>query len=438
LAQPQKAATGGLPAAVLVLTQVSSVRAGCRALRRARSMSCSDQPLPVISVLLGSTSSPNFEKEALQAQYEFLCSGADDVVVKCGTQADLSLAIAMAIMRTTMKRRERLHYEREAQQQERRALDEENPEKSMFWQSVHLVFEKFPPMNTSIVHDPGEGDRVGHLHLGRKLGEGSFGQVFSATNLDTGEHEAVKLIDKSYLTRLSRVCLVWKEREALTRANHENIVKFRGCLHGPTHIIIRMEMAGKRNLFQVLRRHPRGLGMKTTKQYQAQIASAVHHLQTLGLAHRDIKPENVAISQDGSLIKMLDFGSVVPLGRECNDMTGTMPFMAPEMLAADDKELYDPSTCDIWSSGVVLLEMLCGPHKLSRMLNWSHDLPPCPERCSELEAFFADPQALSMAIGPDIGAVDDSLLALLKGMLHLINTERWSAAQVTASVWLQN
>lgn len=43
--------------------------------------------------------------------------------------------------------------------------------------------------------------RVGSYELGRILGEGNFGKVRFARNVDTGEHVAIKILDKEKLLK---------------------------------------------------------------------------------------------------------------------------------------------------------------------------------------------------------------------------------------------
>mmetsp|Transcript_78630 Transcript_78630/g.255251 ORF Transcript_78630/g.255251 Transcript_78630/m.255251 type:complete len:126 (-) Transcript_78630:180-557(-) len=117
-------------------------------------------------------------------------------------------------------------------------------------------------------------------------------------------------------------------------------------------------------------------------------------------------------------------------------MTGTMPFMAPEVLVAANKDYYDPSGCDVWSAGVVLLEMLCGPNKLGKMLGWTPAHDPCPERSRELHNFFSDERLLRESLESYLGEVSGHLLALLSGMLAVEVAPRWSMAKVLDSEWL--
>ena len=82
--------------------------------------------------------------------------------------------------------------------------------------------------------------------------------------------------------------------------------------------------------------------------------------------HGDIKPSNILVGHDGHLA-LGDFGlSHMPKRprhpfKYCQrwDVVGTPEYMAPEVLTCDKVKGYK-STADVWSLGVVLLEMAGG------------------------------------------------------------------------------
>ena len=101
-----------------------------------------------------------------------------------------------------------------------------------------------------------------------------------------------------------------------------------------------------------------------------QIASALVAAHEAGIVHRDIKPENIMLRRDG-ILKVLDFGLAKLTGvwrPEVNSeaatmvetvpgtILGTVVYMSPEQ--ARGKEVDERT--DIWSSGVLLYEMVAG------------------------------------------------------------------------------
>ena len=96
-----------------------------------------------------------------------------------------------------------------------------------------------------------------------------------------------------------------------------------------------------------------------------------------GIIHRDIKPENIIVNKDASgadNVKLVDFGLAkqVATQGEVGDPTqltragsivGSLRYMAPEQVRA---EPMTPAS-DLFSLGLVALEMLVGEHPLAAM-----------------------------------------------------------------------
>jgi len=115
------------------------------------------------------------------------------------------------------------------------------------------------------------------------------------------------------------------------------------------------------------------------KQILAQATDALAYLHTLKpqIVHRDVKPNNILIlhRRPGDLfIKFADFG----LSREGSDLKticGTYRYLAPEMYDANaiplERRPRYTALVDIWSLGVVLVELLVGlPKHKSMGVKW--------------------------------------------------------------------
>jgi serine/threonine protein kinase len=96
------------------------------------------------------------------------------------------------------------------------------------------------------------------------------------------------------------------------------------------------------------------------KSYLFQLLTAVKAVHEAGLLHRDIKPANVLL-QTNNFIKLADFGVSTeinsPDSRPKSSRTGTLCYVAPEILLADPR--YGPSV-DVWSIGCVFYELMTG------------------------------------------------------------------------------
>jgi serine/threonine protein kinase/TPR repeat protein len=96
-----------------------------------------------------------------------------------------------------------------------------------------------------------------------------------------------------------------------------------------------------------------------------QLADALWHSHKCGIGHRDLKPSNVLMAPDGRPL-LLDFNLSVDARLTVAKIGGTLPYMAPEELAAfvqsdgvGTNKHYDPRS-DLFSLGVILYELLTG------------------------------------------------------------------------------
>merc|ERR1712039_492341 len=121
----------------------------------------------------------------------------------------------------------------------------------------------------------------------------------------------------------------------------------------------------------------------------------------------------------------------------CADVVGTMPFMAPEVLEASTQRGYLAAPVDVWSLGVILLEMLCGIGKMDKLLGWTRKLAPSPRRAEEIRNFFRERGAVVHAMQQDLGPLEDDLHALIVGALQTDPRRRWTAAEASRSHWLR-
>lgn len=408
---------------------------------------------PVVVLLLGEAPGPG-DVTAFSAVQELLAScGADDVVHKPGGQPDLELAVAISLARAARQRRcaealaelraecEGLRGHAEALEQQLREAEEElgqcEPPEGLFWQLAHQSLEGLPHLRPELPAAPLPGQELGHLRLGARLGGGACSTVFAAAEAGGPRQSAVRAVRKSAL-RGAAATRLWQEVWALRCLEHPGVVRLHGLLHGPCHVFLHMEFAGPHNLFQSLRSAGKHFPLERTRRLLAQLLGALAYCHASDVAHRDVRPENIAVSDCGWKAKLLDFGSAVPASQRCSDRAGTVPFMAPEVLAADECSSYAPASADVWSSGAVLLEMLCGVDSLGRMLAWGRTERPCRARGEEVLGLLRRPAALLEAVQEEApGPLCPGAAALLGGLLAARAQERPSAAAAAESPWLQ-
>ncbi|KAL9031196.1 MAG: hypothetical protein Q9196_000760 [Gyalolechia fulgens] len=98
-----------------------------------------------------------------------------------------------------------------------------------------------------------------------------------------------------------------------------------------------------------------------------QILDALECCHRKGVYHRDLKPENIFIC-DGGLVRLANFSLAFQSSR-CGDFeSGTEAYMAPECWP-QRKRTYNPALSDIWSLGVILINLVCHRYPWTRATN---------------------------------------------------------------------
>ncbi|KAF0464858.1 MAP kinase kinase kinase wis4 [Gigaspora margarita] len=287
-----------------------------------------------------------------------------------------------------------LEFKRAQKEQEQRLVGkvlEEDP------QNRPLVFLASSSSNISL-----------RWQQGKFIGGGTFGSVYLAVNLDTGDLMAVKEIrfhDPTSLNKLYKQ--VKDEMSVMEVLDHPNIVSYYGIEVHRDRVYIFMEYCSGGSLASQLE-HGRIESEKVVQFYAYQMLAGLVYLHKNNIVHRDIKPDNILLDHTG-IIKFVDFGAAKILaknqrtmgrtttggGTNVNSLTGTPMYMAPEVITGGEKGRK--GSMDIWSLGCCVLEMATGRRPWSNLDNeWAvmyhvvtgHPPLPDPSQLSELGIDF--------------------------------------------------
>lgn len=189
------------------------------------------------------------------------------------------------------------------------------------------------------------------------LGEGGFGRVYLAYDVQERRLVAVKLlqrIDPDTLTRFER-----EARMLLRNIDNQYVVELLAHDFAAPHPYLVLEYCNGGSLRSwVTARRPLAEALTAL----AQVVQGLHGIHAAGGFHRDIKPENllVSTSPSGFVVKVGDFGLArVPesiAGEMTRSPAGTDGYIAPEVLTGGAFS----SSADVYSLGVVALELVTG------------------------------------------------------------------------------
>ncbi|CAI4211119.1 unnamed protein product [Parascedosporium putredinis] len=148
--------------------------------------------------------------------------------------------------------------------------------------------------------------RHGDFQILTQVGQGGYGQVFLAQKKDTREVCALKVMSKKLLFKLDEIRHVLTERDILTTAKSEWLVRLLYSFQDDKSIYLAMEYVPGGD-FRTLLNNTGVLSNRHARFYIAEMFCAVDALHQLGYIHRDLKPENFLVDSTGH-IKLTDFG----------------------------------------------------------------------------------------------------------------------------------
>ncbi|KAK8829645.1 Serine/threonine-protein kinase [Blastocystis sp. ATCC 50177/Nand II] len=192
---------------------------------------------------------------------------------------------------------------------------------------------------------------AGNYEFIRKLGKGSFGEVWVAKEKHSCMLVAIKKVKEK-----GNVKAIQKEANSLRNSISSFIVRYHDVLKKGNEVWIVMEYCRCGSVANYMRR-----GNRLTEEQIREIASCcvlgLSYLHSMRIVHRDIKPDNLLLSENG-VAKVCDFGLAAQLdpNRKGKDVIcGTPLYMAPEVFRGKED-----LKSDVWSLGISLVEMAEG------------------------------------------------------------------------------
>ena len=208
-------------------------------------------------------------------------------------------------------------------------------------------------------HMLGERVRISGFRILRLIGEGGMSRVYLASRDKDDEPLVVKILRSEATADKNALARFMEEYSLVERIKSRHVANIHshGVSEGHAYLVMEFFDGGDLN---------KRLGGRASPPQEAlrifrELMFALGDIHECGILHRDLKPQNLMFRSDGSLA-IVDFGiakHVDAIDRTGHgEIVGTPRYMSPEQVRGAALDLRT----DIYSSGVLLYQMLTGKH----------------------------------------------------------------------------
>lgn len=226
----------------------------------------------------------------------------------------------------------------------------------------------------------------GDYSLLSEIDRGGMGIVFRALHTKLNREVALKVMRSGEFASEEELSRFRAEAEASAAIKHPHIIPIYEVGEVQGLVFFTMAFVDGSDLATHL--SERAYSPREAARLVARVADALVAAHRHGVIHRDLKPSNILIDRDGEPF-LIDFG-LAKAEKASQSLTvtgqilGTPAYMSPEQ--ASGKLRHGATTCDVYSLGAVLYEMLTGqppfsgPSPFDILLQVLHRDPPQPRQ----------------------------------------------------------
>ena len=198
----------------------------------------------------------------------------------------------------------------------------------------------------------------GRYRLLDPVGDGGMASVFRAEDERLARIVAVKILHQRHLGEHGFVRRFEQEARLIAALSHPNIVTIHDFGHDDDAYYIVMEYVDGGSLRDLMTREG-PLPLERVRDIARQLGLALDATHAQGVVHRDIKPDNILLGANDQ-VKISDFGIARGLAQPRQTATGfilgSAGYLSPEQARGQAATIAS----DIYSTGIVLYEMLLG------------------------------------------------------------------------------
>ncbi len=205
--------------------------------------------------------------------------------------------------------------------------------------------------------EEGVGDQARYV-LEEEIGRGAMGVVWRAQDPRLQRTVAVKFLSPELCRDRGAKARFVREARTAAHLDHPNICSvYEVDETDDGRMYLVMQLYEGETLRSRIDRGP--IAWRKAVRIAVGVASGLQMAHEAGIVHRDVKPSNLMLGVDGTAT-VLDFGIAKLAGSQhltaTGELVGTTFYMSPEQARGGELD----GRSDIWSLGVVLVEMLMG------------------------------------------------------------------------------
>ncbi len=269
------------------------------------------------------------------------------------------------------------------------------------------------------------GQTIGNYRVEREIGEGGMSHVFIGRTLQSTEAlppdytVVLKIMSEELAGEVTARKRFVKEAQILSKLRHRYITRFYEFINDEHNAVLVMEYV-EGTPVDLLLSEKGALPIQEAISIAQCLLEALVYAHGKGIIHRDIKPANLIREKAGS-VKVTDFGiAKIKEGAGAGQtvltksgfLLGTPHYMSPEQIR-EPKDAGAKS--DVYSSGVVLYEMLTGSLPFN-----SRSLPKL------IDAIYRGEKQQPSALRPEI---DKELESIVLKSMHPRQDQRFETAR---------
>lgn len=208
-------------------------------------------------------------------------------------------------------------------------------------------------------------DDVEKYDLVKRIGKGTFGEVFRARHKVTKKEVALKKIlmdneQEGFPITAIREIKILKQYKNINTVNLIEVCRSTQRVHNNAISYLVFEFCHHDLAGLIQESHDKIRSLPLIKCIVKQLLEGIHMIHQNKIIHRDMKSSNILITKDG-ILKIADFGLARPFSayektRKYTNRVVTLWYRPPELLLGERN--YDTAV-DIWGIGCIMSELFC-------------------------------------------------------------------------------